>query len=109
MSCLNAHNSQPPWRYMMRLMICVLTLIALCGCNLIDKTKVVKTRDAPMLVLDSKGDHLLVATYNPAMNRLEEYGWVKPEAGTWTLMRFDWPAYIAEHASRATTRPSGWP
>lgn len=57
--------------------------------------EIVKHPDAPMQILEAKGDYLRVAVYDRLNNRMIEYGWIEIiEYKAWTLTKYDWEAFI---------------
>ena len=77
------------------LIIPVLILsFGLCGC-FPKPPELIKHPDAPMLVLEIKGEYARVALYDKAENRLIEFGWISlQEYKGWTLTKYDWEAFI---------------
>lgn len=51
-----------------------------------------KHPDAPMLIMEIKGDTARVAIWNAERGMLQQYGWVKIPTG-WTLTKFNWEQY----------------
>ena len=64
------------------IIVTLILLIALTGCG----PKIIKHPDAPMLILESKGQVLVAVEID---GQLVEYGWIDVPDG-WTLVKYDW-------------------
>lgn len=70
------------------------------GCSLLrafEPTEIVKHPDAPMQILEAKGNYVRVAVYDSVNNAMIEYGWVRmsnDKVQGWTLTKYDWEKFI---------------
>ena len=86
----------------MLLMTAFVILLATNGCiffKAFEPDKLMKHPDAPMLILEVRGQYAEVAVYSKADNQLLEYGWIDlAEYEGWTIHKFNWEKYILERA-----------
>jgi len=73
--------------------------LGLCpGCTLFGAfapAEIVRHPDAPMLILEAKGEYVRVAIYDSESNNLVEYGWIlSSEVKGWTISKYDWEKFI---------------
>ena len=84
------------------IILLLLILLCFCGCvrNPFTPTEIVKHPDAPMCILETKGEYARVAIYDSQSNKLIEYGWVCVDETLvgWTLAKYNWEKFIKEKA-----------
>lgn len=86
-------------------LVAAATALLLGGCSLLglggfEPDEVVRHPDAPMLLLELRGDWARVAIYSVQENRMVPAGWVRLDRALvgWTIHKFDWEKFIKERA-----------
>lgn len=74
-----------------------LLCLAMTGCRLFTPPELAVHPDAPMLVLEARGERLRVAVYQADGNRMIERGWIESDDLVgWTVSKYDWEAFIVK-------------
>lgn len=79
---------------MKKSVLTIMVVLLLSGCSLFSAftpTTIVRHPDAPMLILEVKGEYAKVAIYSRALGTLIEAGWVELKVLVgWTVFKHNW-------------------
>jgi len=73
--------------------------MVLTACGGLNRTEIVASPDAPVLILEGKGN-VRVSVYDATQNRMIELGWIDAsQLKGKTVSKYDWESLITRRAS----------